>query len=67
MGSWIISPSVEGGGGWISSPAVALCPASGRAGHSDRFGLKGWEFGDKDGKNVAGNITVTCSSHSYRD
>ena len=64
---WGISDSVEATGGLIMTPASAECPASERAGHSDRFGLKGWQFGNKDDEWVNGDITVTFSSHSYKE
>ena len=63
---WSIQGAVEDAGGWIKSPASALCPANQRAGHSDRLGQKGWRFADGKGGWVAGDITVNCSSHSYR-
>ena len=66
--SWGIHDSVEATGGWIQSGAASECPASERAGHSDRFGQKGWQFARGDGKGwVAGDIIVSCSSHSYRE
>ena len=64
--NWSIRPSVDSTKEWIYSPAAPLCAASERAAHSDKEGEIGWQFA-KDGKFEAGNITVTCSSHSYRE
>ena len=65
--AWSISDSVEATGGFIQSCAASECPASDRAGHSDRFGQKCWQYGLGEKGWIAGDITVTCSSHSYRE
>ena len=65
---WGIRDSVEATGAKIYSPSSSQCPANKRAGHSDRLGQKGWQFTRGAGKGwVAGDITVTCSSHSHKE
>ena len=63
---WSIRDSVEATVSYISSPSSSHCPASKRAGHSERFGQKGWRFYNGS-EWVAGDITVTCSKHSDKE